>query len=327
MHGKALSRILAAVVLAAVLTASLGLVSAQAQSDPVVMAYGARSINFFPTWLAQRGGFFEKYGVNVQLTELLGGPAMQALSSGSLQVYDGGVSAMAARAQGMPAVIISQGAPNNFALYGSADVKDVADLRGRVVAVDAPGTTQEYTLKQLLDHFGVPYSDLRVTFTQNPPAVYTALQAGHAAAGIFSPPTSLRAEDAGYKALADVYELGLPGVGSTMIVNERWAANNRETVKNILKAYTEAVRFAQQSTPDEMAQLLSEFYGIDDLELMRRTAERFIPRYFPVPRVWEEAIVTMAVAMELDPDPSLYYDPSYIEELEQEGFFRSLGVE
>src|SRR5690606_23753566 len=74
IHGKALSRILAAVVLAAVLTASLGLVSAQAQSDPVVMAYGARSINFFPTWLAQRGGFFEKYGVNVQLTELLGGP-------------------------------------------------------------------------------------------------------------------------------------------------------------------------------------------------------------------------------------------------------------
>lgn len=328
--GRARLSALLAVLLVAMLTASSILVpsgaSAQSASQPIMVAYAVTSINFFPTWLAQEAGLFEKHGLNVRLTELVGAPAVQALVSGSLAFYDGGASSLAARDAGMPIKVIGQGGPNNFSVFAQRDIETMDELRGKVVAIVAPGTSEEYVLVQLLEHFGLTPDDIRLTFTETPPASYASLLAGHAAAAVFAPPTSIQAADAGFNLLADIVELGLPGAGNYLIVNEHWAANNRETVLAFLKAYSEAVWMVQNLPPEEAAELLGRFYGIEDRELMRRTAEQFIPRYFAIPRVQEESIAVMIPAMGLKAEPSSYYDPSYVDELEQQGFYASLGI-
>src|SRR5690606_20673883 len=137
-----------AAVLAVFLLLPAGSASAQEQ---LLIGYATTSINFFPTWFAGQLGLYEKHGVNVRLTELVGGPAIQALMSGSMHMYDGGTSSLAARDEGMPVIVIAQGGPNNFSIYGQPEVKDVHDLRGRIVAIAAPGTSHEYVLLQLLE--------------------------------------------------------------------------------------------------------------------------------------------------------------------------------
>ena len=88
-----------------------------------------------------------------------------------------------------------------FQVYARPEIKSMADLKGKVVAVTQPAASTDYAMRIVLKRNGLePDKDVKILYSQDILGVLNNVSAGNAAAGIMSAPTSLKAKAAGYQA-------------------------------------------------------------------------------------------------------------------------------
>src|SRR6185437_3375972 len=109
-------------------------------------------------WVANHEGLFKKYGLEVEyLTMNSGTLGVQTLLSNESQyLFSTGALAITANVQGADLAIITGG----FNLYafkvvGRADVKSVADLRGKKISISQFGSATDFAVQASLEKFGV----------------------------------------------------------------------------------------------------------------------------------------------------------------------------
>jgi ABC-type nitrate/sulfonate/bicarbonate transport system substrate-binding protein len=76
------------------------------------------------------------------------------------------------------------------------------------------------------------------------PAILAALDQGNIAGGVLSPPTTARAEEAGYAELVNGAKLGVPMNHSGIAVSRSYLKDHVDEVRNFLAAYQEAWTYA-----------------------------------------------------------------------------------
>lgn len=164
---------LAAVALALALAA--GPVHA-AELQPVKVGWGF-STAMAPVMIAEGKGYFRRLGLATDDENFRGSAdAFSGLATGELDVDLGGVTAgfFNAAARGLDARVVAplslQGpAPGNSPLVARTDlwesgaIRSAADLRGRTIAVNAPGNGIEYKLALILESAGMSFSDVNLT--------------------------------------------------------------------------------------------------------------------------------------------------------------------
>jgi len=86
-----------------------------------------------PLWATKEGGFFEKNGLDVNLSNIASAQGVPAVNAGQVTFAQvGGSEVMAAIANGADLVVIGQLAGvYPFVLEVAADIKSVDDLKGR----------------------------------------------------------------------------------------------------------------------------------------------------------------------------------------------------
>jgi len=143
---------------------------------PVKVGWGF-STAMAPVIVAEGKGYFRELGLATDLQGFQGSAdSFSGLATGDIDVSLGGVTAgfFNAAARGLDARVVAplsvQGpAPGNSPLVARADlwdkgmIRSASDLRGRTIAVNAPGNGIEYKLSIILQDAGMNFTDVNVT--------------------------------------------------------------------------------------------------------------------------------------------------------------------
>jgi NitT/TauT family transport system substrate-binding protein len=238
-----------AVVASLVALAATALASAQAK--PTV------KIGYIPTdsfaalfLLADR--HLPAAGVNVETVRLAGGPEIVSqVATGQLQLGGGGMGAAGFNAvvSGLPVEYVAPlhaGYVEDYFvvrkdLWGK-DVKRIADLKGRTVALNIRGAAVEWMLDMALRRDGLTIKDVQVKLMPFPDMV-PALESGAVDAAILSEPFPTLAEDKGVAVRPLTKAPGAKPVPITAIFwNKEWVKANPELAQRVMGAYLKAAR-------------------------------------------------------------------------------------
>jgi ABC-type nitrate/sulfonate/bicarbonate transport system substrate-binding protein len=298
---------------------------------PLRATYASVGGAFAPLWIAQDKGIFNKYGLAVELKYMLSATGTQALLSGSIDIVNPATELIEAGLGGAQVAFII-GILNRAVLsvYSKPELKQLTDLRGKVMGVTLPGSTTDLTAKILLQQAGlVPGKDVQITHLQGMPDMITALSQGRIDAGIVSAPTTLKAKQAGLKELVDITARNIPMIHAGLATTRDFIKNSPDKVRRYVQAYIEANKVARTDA-ETTKQIIGKYTKTDNKEDLDET-------YNTYARAWEQAPYVSAAAMQtllnfsINPagktaKPEQFIDNSFVAEQEKSGFIMELYI-
>ncbi len=205
------------------------------------------------TYVAEDKGWYRAFGIEVEISKVdSAASAMSLVASGRLQVVEGGLASnyWNALAQGLPVIMASErgSSPLHHAILVRNDlkgtIKSVADLKGRKIAIVAPGAILAYELGKTLESAGLSYKDVEITYIPFP-QMGLALVNKAVDAAVSIPPFSdvALAQGLGWS-LADPDEIirPTPLAAVAYVVNADWASKNKELAHNFFLASARGIR-------------------------------------------------------------------------------------
>ncbi len=211
----------------------------------------ARGLGTATTMIAIEKGYFKEAGIKVVPEELdSAANVMTLLAQGQLQVIEGGITVgyFNAIERGLPLAIVADrvSTPLNHKLLVRADLADTikkpADLRGRSIASNGPGTVTTYEVGKILKSGGVGIKDVDIKILNFVQMGIGLANKAVDAALVIQPWASQYVEQGVAKILADPddYADPRPLTIAVNIANMDWVAKNRELVKRYFVAYQKA---------------------------------------------------------------------------------------
>lgn len=239
-----------------------------------------------PAWAAERQGFFAKHGVAVKLTITPNSTyLMTNLIEGRFDIGIFGIDNLVAYQEGAgegkttaKADLVSfMGLNGGFLhLIGAPEVKSIADLRGKSIAVDALTTGYAFVLRDMLARAGLKDGDISYAPTGGSQARFRAVVEGKHAATLLNTPFDLQAVDRGMSRLGSAGQLLGSYQGHAAVAQRAWIAQNEAAVIGVMRAYRDAMNWLYDPKNREIAEAL---LVANDREmtpaLARRTLEVF----------------------------------------------------
>lgn len=209
---------------------------------------------YSPLFVALEKGYFAAENLDVQLTPLQGGTdSVVQLAAGNFDAAVGGIGAglLNAANKGLDFRIVapmhSERPPVSTSLVISAaragDIKTVADLKGKTVAINATGAATEYWLAQALQEGGLTFADIKLT-TVAFKDVPVALQSGAVDAAMLGEPlTTLQVKSGTVKILSDDFIHGF--VSTYLYMGLPLLKDHLPAAQGFVRAYLKACRDLQ----------------------------------------------------------------------------------
>ena len=233
---KVASLVAAGVVAAATVT------GASAQETKIVLGMSGWT-GFAPLTLADKAGIFKKNGLDVELKMIPQKDRHLALASEAIQCAATTVETHVAwNTNGVPIVQIFQ-MDKSYGADGIAvrnNITGFADLKGKTIGVDAPGTAPFFGLAWMLSKNGMSLKDVKTT-TLAPQAAAQAFVAGSNDAAMTYEPylSTVRSNPAAGKILATT--LDYPMVMDTVGCAPTWLKANPKAAKALADSYFDAL--------------------------------------------------------------------------------------
>lgn len=220
-----------------------------------------------PIFAAIEKGWFAANGVNVKLTTTPSS-AFQAenLANGTFDIAGTAFDNVVAYREKQGAVVIDP-VPDFFAFMGATqielalvaakDVKSVADLKGRSVALDALATGFAFVLYEMLERAGLKQSDVEMAAVGATPLRWESVRAGtHAATLTIEPFTSI-ARAQGFNVVETSTNMYAAYQGGSFAARYSWAAANADAVKGFIRGYLKGLEWTlDPANKDEAVKLL-----------------------------------------------------------------------
>jgi len=233
--------------LIALAVASLTL-GAQAQETPVTIAISGWT-GFAPLTLAKEAGLFKKRGLDVTIKKIPQKDRHLAIASGDVQCAATTVETWIAwNAAGVATTQIFQ-LDKSYGADGMVvkpTIVRIADLKGKTVAADAPGTATYFTLAWMLKKNGLTLKDVKIV-NLSPQAAANAFLAGNADvdAGMTYEPylSAVRAKPETGKIIATT--LDYPMIMDTFGCTPKFLAENPKAAQALADGYFDALAMIQ----------------------------------------------------------------------------------
>jgi len=196
--------------------------------------------------MVSRRGFAEKRGLNVKIVPLANGTlAHKALLAGEVDSIESSPgSAILAGLRGADLKIIGCDWPGVLhGLMTKASATEVSGIKGKTIAISAPGSLPDLVARAIFEKTGVPFSDVRVASLGSDLDRFKALIGGVVDAAIVTEelmsvaPPDIKLLVAGRDALPNYVRLCLTVTGKTI-------ASRRDDTTRFLAAQIEALRYA-----------------------------------------------------------------------------------
>jgi NitT/TauT family transport system substrate-binding protein len=327
----ALKAIFLRIILMAGLTApTLIARSVSSQEMNLRAVYNALSGVMAPIWVAQDGGLFTKHGVSVDLKYLAATTAVQGMVGGGEEVGLVGNQGIDAKLEGADLIYVASGLPTFvFQVYGRPEIKSMADLKGKVVAVTQPAASTDYAMRIVLKRNGLePDKDVRILYAQDINGVFTNVNAGNAAAGIMSAPTSLKAQAVGLKPIVNVTELKIPFLFTAMLSSPKVMREKNEALTRFLRGYIEAMAVIRKDKETTMRSM-GKYLKTTDREVLESVYDDY-KDVFPQVPLMTAAEVKAVLDVAKSPKakqmkPEEFYDNSLVQKIQASGFIDAVN--
>ena len=327
---KSLRFALSTVLLALFLILVSATVRARAGDAPMVRAnYAAFSGAFAPLWIAADKNLFSKYGLNVDLRYIAPATATQALIGNNLDIINPGGEIVEAGLNG-EAVVYIAGIMNRavMSIYAKPEITSLADLKGKVLAVTVPGATTDFAARVLLQQVRLtPGKDVKLIYLKGMVEILTGINQGNADAGIFTSPTTLKAEHAGLKELVNVTEKNIPMIHAALASTKEFVKTRRDDTRRFLQAYLEGIKISR-SDPEYTKQIIGKYTKTTDVADLENSYQTFLPAWERLPLVPAAAVQTMLNFANhpgaKTAKPEAFIDNSILAEIGKSGFIDKL---
>jgi NitT/TauT family transport system substrate-binding protein len=303
---------------------------ASAQEMSLRAVYNAVSGVMAPIWVGQEGGLFTKHGVNVDLKYLAATTAVQGMVGGGEEVGLVGNQGIDAKLEGADLIYVASGLPTFvFQVYGRPEIKSMADLKGKVVAVTQPSASTDYAMRIVLKRNGLePDKDVKILYAQDIAAVFTSVSNGNASAGIMSAPTSLKAKAAGLKPILNITELRIPFLFTGMLSSPKIMREKNEALTRFLRGYIEAMAVIRRDKETTMKSM-GKFLKTNDREVLESVYDDY-KDVFPQVPLMTAAEVKAVLDVAKSPrakqmKPEEFFDNSLVQKIQASGFIDSVN--
>ncbi|MBI3066549.1 MAG: ABC transporter substrate-binding protein [Deltaproteobacteria bacterium] len=307
--------------------------AAAAPVEKVNASYGAISGSMLPIWVAKEARFFEKYGLDLNLVYISGGPrAIMSLIGGSVQfVNHSGMPALEAYQRGADTALIAS--PMNqleHSLVVQKNITSVEQLRGKILGMSTAGSLTDVLLREGLRLNGIPEKDATILPVGDLGARLSALQTGRLHGVIVAGVQTLAATKMGFKQLIDFSELPIEISGSGILVRRAYVMKNQETTLKFLKAWIEGI-YLLKAKPEFGLGVLRKYVATQDTEVLNTIyghyKDKLDTKPTPLGRVAKSMFYLLS---RTNPDipggnPEGFVDTRFINQLESAGFFDEMN--
>jgi ABC-type nitrate/sulfonate/bicarbonate transport system substrate-binding protein len=266
-------RPLAEVLAVAVLLAS-GILAGRAEEGRLVRVNTFPNAKALPFHAGLANGIFARHGVTLKV-EFTDNSKNQrdGLAAGRFDVAQSALDNAVAMIEVArhDVIIVGGGDSGMNEFFVQPEIKSFADLRGRILVVDATNTAYALQLKKILAQHGLKEGDYTIKPVGAGVFRLKAMMEDKAnAGGILNLPFTVQAELAGMKSLGRTTDMLGPYQGAGAYAMRGWAEKNRDTLERYLAAYVESVRYVRE--PANKAENIGLLMA--KLSLPRNVAER-----------------------------------------------------
>jgi len=304
--------------------------AAAAQELSLKAVYNALGGVMAPIWVADDAGLFKKHGVAVDVKYLAATSAVQAMVGGGEEVGLVGNQGIDAKLEGADLTYIASCLPTFvFQLYSRPEIKSVADLKGKVVAVTQPAASTDYATRIVLKKNGLePDKDVKIMYAQDTNNVLNSLTVGNVAAGILSAPLSIKAKATGSKMLVNITELKIPFLFVGVLSSPKLVREKTEALTRFLRAYIEAMAVIRRDK-ETTTKALARYQKTNDREILDSVYEEYRD-VFPVTPLMTAAEVQAVLDVAKSPKAKTmkaqeFYDNSIVQKLQASGFIDQIN--
>ena len=228
--------------------AAAGTGAAMAQETPLRVNVFPGSHNL-PIFIGLERGIFAKHGLKIELQNTPNSQEQRAgLAEGKFEIAHAAVDNAVAMVEtaGRDTIIVMGGDASMNEFMVRPEIGSFADIKGKVVAVDAPNTAYALVAKKILKNNGLLEGR---DYTVRPVGGTLARSQAMATnpelvAGIVNLPFSIIIQEKGLKSLGRTRDLIGPYQAIGAFVMRPWAQANAEVLERYIAAYVESLRIA-----------------------------------------------------------------------------------
>jgi ABC-type nitrate/sulfonate/bicarbonate transport system substrate-binding protein len=300
---------------------------------PLRIAYSAISGAMASLWVAQESGYFKRERLDTELLYIGGGSLLiQSMLSGDVPfAYGPSVPVINATLRGADLALIGNtGNSLIFSIMSRPEIKQPAQLKGKKIGVTRLGGSTDWALDAALKQWGIERRELVVIQTGGMPEGLAALSSGGLDAVVLSPPSNFRAMKTGMHELVDVGQLGIVFPNTPLSTTRSFIKAQRDTALRFLRGFTQGLNRLRNDKAFSM-KVLSKYTKVVDPETLAELHQTYGVRYsgdrIPYVRAEgvEEILKRTPGKEAQDAKPAEFLDNSLLKELEQTGWFRTVG--
>jgi ABC-type nitrate/sulfonate/bicarbonate transport system substrate-binding protein len=299
---------------------------------PLRLAYSAITVNQAIPWISHDAGHFRKNGLDVELIHASSITALQALLAGEVSIAQSVTDAcVSSNLSGADTVFM--GAILDKPLYSfivNSKIKSPQDLKGKRVGVTRVGSTPDALARAMLKMWGLDANtDVTIVQLNEMGLLVQGLVNGVIDAAPISIPSNIRAKNLGFIELYDMTKINRTYITGTVVTRKRFIDSQREVAKRFMKSFLEGMKTYLEDE-DFSVKVIQKWTRAKNREEVREAYLLQARHMLRVPRTPIEGVKTILEGMERIPaaktaDPRRFIDSSVLDELEKEGFLKTLS--
>jgi NitT/TauT family transport system substrate-binding protein len=256
------------------------------------------SLGFLPTVLAERTGFYSKYGLASEHVLVPCAIATNALLSDDLDYAVCTGPGISGAIKGLPIKLVMTTQDKlGYLLLVKPNVQKLADLRGKTIGISTFGSQLYLTSVTLFRQAGLePGKDINLLPGGDDNARLAAMDAAKVDAIFVSSPADIFGVKRGYKVLLWTRD-HVPLTQNTVVVADKKLKQSPEQIKRMIKGSIEALRFLREHQEESIA--IAAKWLKFDLAIARAAFDNYLPCYSPDGSLSDQALKDL-IQYELD---------------------------
>ena len=295
------------------------------------LAYSAITVNQAIPWISHDAGLFKKNGLDVEVVHASSLTALHALLAGEVaiaqSVTDGCVTSNLSGAD-----TVFMGAILDKPLYSfivNPKIKSPQDLKGKRVGVTRIGSTPDALARATLKMWGLdPDRDVTIVQLNEMGLLVQGLVNGVIDAAPISIPSNIRAKNLGFVELFDLTKINKAYITGSVVTRKRFTDGQHDVAKRFMKAFLEGMKTYLEDAEFSM-NVIQKWTRAKNRDEVKEAYELQARHMLRVPRTPVDGVKTILEGMDRIPaartaDPRRFIDSIIIDELEKEGFLKTL---
>jgi ABC-type nitrate/sulfonate/bicarbonate transport system substrate-binding protein len=211
-----------------------------------------------PLWIAEELKLWDKLGLSVDrkrvenalATKMLATKEVDAIVQSPTAVITGNLNG------GLDLVYVAALFNySQFSFQAPASINSGADVKGKSIGTDKPGTTVDFQTKAMLKKLGVQPSEVTLTPLETSQGIFAALTGHKIDIGTISIPQTFQAEAQGFHAIANTYDVPYQNIG--IVVSKARLADLTPALIPLLQGLQQAIQ-AFNTQPDLAKSLIGK---------------------------------------------------------------------